>query len=117
MKRITVPADREKLSRVVENLLKNALQYTPERGSVLGAHGKLRPGSEILHRKQRPGIEPKDLPFIFERFYRGEKSRSRDYGGTGIGLAIVKEILEAHGGKAGAESMPGKTLFWFSLPR
>ncbi len=112
-----VPADREKLSRVVENLLKNALQYTPERGSVSVRTESSGREVKFFIENSGPGIEPKDLPFIFERFYRGEKSRSRDYGGTGIGLAIVKEILEAHGGKAGAESMPGKTLFWFSLPR
>ncbi|MGA2400241.1 MAG: ATP-binding protein [Syntrophobacteraceae bacterium] len=112
-----VLADREKLSRVVENFLKNALQYTPESGSVLVRIESLSQAVKFFVENSGPGIEAKDLPFIFERFYRGEKSRSRDYGGTGIGLAIVKEILEAHGGKAGVESMPGKTLFWFSLPR
>ena len=110
-------ADREKLSRVIENLLKNALQYTPESGSVSVRTESSGRGVKLLVENSGPGIEAKDLPFIFERFYRGEKSRSRDYGGTGIGLAIVKEILEAHGGKAGVESIPGKTLFWFSLPR
>ncbi len=114
--RIKVPADREKMTRVIENLLKNALQYTPAAGSILvGAEGLGREVKFFIE-NSGPGIEARDLPFIFERFYRGEKSRSRDYGGTGIGLTIVKEILEAHGGKTGVESMPGKTLFWFSLP-
>jgi signal transduction histidine kinase len=62
-------------------------------------------------------LEEKDLPFIFERFYRGEKSRSREYGGAGIGLAIVKELVEAHQGKVGAEMLDGEIRVWFSLPR
>ena len=111
-----VLADREKLSRVIENLLKNALQYTPESGCVSVRTESFSDGVKLLVENSGPGIEARDLPLIFERFYRGEKSRSRDYGGTGIGLAIVKEIVEAHGGKTGVESIPGKTLFWFSLP-
>jgi len=58
----------------------------------------------------------KDLPFIFERFYRGEKSRSREHGGAGIGLAIVKELVEAHDGHVGAEISGNETRIWFSLP-
>jgi len=110
------PADREKVSRVIENLFKNALQYTPEGGTVLVRTGSFGNDVKFTIENSGPGIAARDLPFVFERFYRGEKSRSRDYGGTGIGLAIVKEILDAHGGKVGVESTPGKTLFWFSLP-
>jgi signal transduction histidine kinase len=62
------------------------------------------------------GIQPADLPFIFERFYRGDKSRSREQGGAGIGLAIVKELVEAHGGHVGAASSPTETQVWFTLP-
>ena len=112
-----VLGDRERLSQVMENLLKNALQYTPEGGSVSVSTQTLAETVKFLIVNSGPGIEAKDLPFIFERFYRGEKSRSRDFGGTGIGLAIVKEILEAHGAKVGVESALGKTLLWFSLPR
>jgi signal transduction histidine kinase len=61
-------------------------------------------------------LSPKDLPLLFERFYRGEKSRSRDHGGAGIGLAIVKELIEAHSGRVGAELSEGEVLIWFSLP-
>jgi len=110
-------ADREKLSHVIENLLINALQYTPEGGFVSVRTEGSGGTAKFFVQNNGPGIEARDLPFIFERFYRGEKSRSRDFGGTGIGLAIVKEILEAHGGKVGVESEPGKTLFWFSLPQ
>ena len=66
------------------------------------------------------GINPKDLPHIFDRFYRGEKSRARDQdesGGIGLGLAIVKGLVEAHGGEIWVKSEPGEgTQFWFSLP-
>jgi len=62
------------------------------------------------------GIAAKDLPFLFERFFRADRSRSRDAGGAGIGLAIVKELIEAHGGKVGAESDEKLTHIWFSLP-
>ena len=61
-------------------------------------------------------LSEKDLPFIFERFYRGEKSRSREHGGAGIGLAIVKELVEAHDGTVGADISHGETRVWFSLP-
>ncbi|MDR3570502.1 MAG: ATP-binding protein [Syntrophobacteraceae bacterium] len=110
------PADREKLARVVENLLQNGLRYTPENGWILVGTKDEGGSVKFFIQNSGPGIEAKDLPFIFERFYRAEKSRSRAFGGTGIGLAIVKEIIEAHGGRAGVESSPEKTLFWFSLP-
>ncbi len=58
-----------------------------------------------------------DLPHVFERFYRVEKSRDRALGGAGIGLAIVKQLVEGWGGRVGAESAAGRTRFWFSLPQ
>jgi signal transduction histidine kinase len=61
-------------------------------------------------------IPPEDLDRVFERFYRVEKSRDRSRGGAGIGLAIVKQIIEGAGGRVGAESGGGVTRFWFSLP-
>jgi signal transduction histidine kinase len=57
-----------------------------------------------------------DLPYLFERFYRGEKSRSRQHGGAGIGLAIVKELVEAHGGAVGVEPADGRIHIWFEIP-
>ena len=62
------------------------------------------------------GIPADDLPHVFERFYRVDKSRDRASGGAGIGLAIVRQIVEAAGGAVGAESRDGMTRFWFSLP-
>ena len=62
------------------------------------------------------GIPSEDLPRVFERFYRVEKSRDRAHGGAGIGLAIVRQLVEAAGGRVGAELRDGRTTFWFSLP-
>ncbi len=67
-------------------------------------------------RIQATGSRPDDLPHVFERFYRVDKSRDRASGGAGIGLAIVRQIVEAAGGAVGAESRDGMTRFWFSLP-
>ncbi|TMB91565.1 MAG: hypothetical protein E6J38_13520 [Chloroflexi bacterium] len=64
-----------------------------------------------------PGIPADDLEHVFERFYRVEKSRDRATGGAGIGLAIVKTLVEVGGGRVGADSADGTTRFWFSLPR
>jgi signal transduction histidine kinase len=61
-------------------------------------------------------VEPEDLPYLFERFYRSEKSRSREHGGAGIGLAIVKELVKAHGGRVGAELKESGIEIWFTLP-
>ena len=61
-------------------------------------------------------IEQEDLPLVFERFYRGEKSRSRDYGGAGIGLSVVKDLIEAHKGKVGAGMENDEFQVWFTLP-
>jgi signal transduction histidine kinase len=111
-----IKADPEKLSQVLGNLLQNACQYTLPGGTVRII---VEPGSgsvKFVFSNPGEGIDPEDLPYIFERFYRSEKSRSREHGGAGIGLAIVKELIEAHGGQVGAESSPGQTHVWFSLP-
>ena len=113
---ITVMADRDKLLQAVRNLLDNACKYTPVQGEVI--IGSERTGSDVkvFIANSGPGIADDDLPFIFERFYRGDRSRSRASGGAGIGLAIVKELIEAHGGRVGADSHPGETRIWFTLP-
>jgi signal transduction histidine kinase len=112
----TVTADRDKLSQALRNVLHNAWQYTPLDGRV--SVTATRQSASIVMTVSNSGedIPPQDLPYIFERFYRGEKSRSRAHGGAGIGLAVVKGFIEAHGGQVGAASSSGTTRVWVSLP-
>ncbi len=112
-----VSADPDKLSQVVHNLLQNALRYTPQGGSVrVETERESGGGVRMSVVNTGEGINAEDLPFIFERFFRAEKSRSREHGGAGIGLAIVKELVEAHGGKVSAESSQAETRVSFELP-
>jgi two-component system sensor histidine kinase BaeS len=111
-----VMADRDKLLQAVRNLVENAWKYTPQNGRVAIASQREEDTVKFIIANSGPGISEDDLPFIFERFFRAERSRSRPAGGAGIGLAIVKELIEAHGGQVGAESHDGVTRIWFSLP-
>jgi signal transduction histidine kinase len=114
----TLPAraNPDHLAQVLGNLLSNAVRYTPAGGSVT-VRAERRPG-DLLVSVANSGepIPSDDLERVFERFYRVEKSRDRARGGAGIGLAIVKQLVEAAGGRVGAESENGQTRFWFSLP-
>jgi signal transduction histidine kinase len=112
----TVRADPSKLSQVVANLMQNSVQYTPPGGRATISVQRERGDLKVVFSNTGAEIAPDDLPFLFERFYRGERSRSREHGGAGIGLAIVKELIEAHGGKTGAELSDGRIHIWFSLP-
>jgi signal transduction histidine kinase len=114
---VEVNADENKLGQILNNLLQNASQYTPPGGQVRIIVEQSSEWTRITFTNSGDGISDKDLPFIFERFYRAEKSRSRKYGGAGIGLAIVKELVAAHGGQTGADSSPKETRVWFTLPR
>lgn len=109
-------ADPDKISQVVSNLLQNAWQYTPSGGTVKISIERMRAEIKVIFANTGGELAEEDLPFIFERFYRGEKSRSREHGGAGIGLAIVKELIEAHNGHVGAEISEGEIRVWFSLP-
>lgn len=111
-----VTADRDKILQAVSNLIQNACQYTPEGGSLRISSGEGAEGVTLSFANTGDPIDEKDLPLIFERFYRAEKSRSRDSGGAGFGLAIVKGLIEAHGGKVGATSAGDQTRIWFTLP-
>jgi signal transduction histidine kinase len=110
--------DVGKIGRVLNNLLENALRHTPEGGTVRVV---AVPGEDCVQvevRDSGEGILTADLPHVFERFYRGEKSRSRATGGSGLGLAIASGIVEAHGGRIGVESAVDQgTRIWFTLPR
>ncbi len=111
-----INADPDALSQALRNLLHNAHQYTPPSGSISITAKRQAQRVQLTVTNTGEGIPPHDLPFIFERFYRGEKSRSRIHGGAGIGLAVVKGIIEAHGGQVGATSSAGLTHIWLSLP-
>jgi len=111
-----VNADRDKLLQAVRNLVENACKYTPEGGRFTVSSERTNGEMRAVFANSGPGIPAGDLPFIFERFYRADRSRSREAGGAGIGLAIVKELIEAHGGRVGAESEEGQTRVWFVLP-
>src|SRR5436190_1544011 len=109
-------ANPDHLAQVLANLLSNAVRYTPH-GGLIVIRAERRPG-DLLVSVGNSGdpIPPDDLARVFERFYRVEKSRDQARGGAGIGLAIVKQLVEASGGRVGAESSEGQTRFWFSLP-
>jgi signal transduction histidine kinase len=109
--------DTQKIGRVLTNLVSNALRHTPSGGTVQIRASAVAEGVQVEVCDTGEGISPEDLPYVFDQFYRGEKSRSRGTGGTGLGLAIAKGIVEAHGGRIGVESTPGKgTCFFFTLP-
>ncbi len=114
-----VAVDPFRIRQVLFNLLANALRHTPQEGKIT-LNGKTGPGVVVLSiQDSGEGLESEQLSIVFDRFYRGDKSRSRETGGTGLGLAIVKAIVEAHGGQVQAES-PGKgqgSVFSICLPR
>lgn len=114
---VAVFADPSKILQVLENLLENAVKYSPEQSIItIGT----RCESGLVHTwvaDNGPGISAEDLPRIFERFYRVDKGRSREKGGTGLGLSIVKHVIQLHGGSVRADSKPGEgTRIEFSLP-
>jgi signal transduction histidine kinase len=113
-----VMMDTQRIGRVLNNLVGNALRYTPPGGEVFVSAQSVDRQVTVLVRDSGPGLDEMDLPFIFDRFYRGEKSRSRKTGGAGLGLAIAKGFIEAHGGEMQAYSAPeGGAIFQFTLPK
>jgi two-component system, OmpR family, sensor histidine kinase BaeS len=110
-----IEADGDLVGQALRNLLDNALRHASRGGTVtIGARPE-RVGLRLVVANTGEGIAPEDLPHIFERFFRGEKSRSRDTGGAGIGLSIVREVARAHGGETGATSKDGLTTVWFTV--
>jgi signal transduction histidine kinase len=102
-----ISIDEDRITQVLNNLIGNALRYTPRDGKIIVSASKstgLGNAIQISVSDTGPGIDPKALPFVFDRFYRADQSRARNSGGSGLGLAIVKQLVEAHGGKVIAVS-------------
>jgi signal transduction histidine kinase len=112
-----VIADGDAIGQVLSNLLQNAARYTNDGGVVL-VSAALAGASRVVCAVENsgPDIPASELPLIWERLYRVDPSRSRSSGGSGIGLAIVRQIVEEHGGRVAAESGNGRTRIWFELP-
>jgi signal transduction histidine kinase len=109
--------DGQRIGQVLANLVSNALRYTPTGGEVSICARRVGDEVEVQVRDSGEGISAEDLPRVFERFYRGDKSRNRSTGGTGLGLAIARGIIDAHGGRIWVESEPSKgTCFTFVVP-
>jgi signal transduction histidine kinase len=116
---VQVNGDRDRLKQVLLNLVGNAIQYTPQGGDVFLSLGKVAEQARLIVRDTGPGIPAEDLPHIFERFYRAEKSRTRNKStGFGLGLAITQWIVDKHGGRIEVDSngIQGTTFcIWLPL--
>lgn len=113
--------DPHRMSQVLSNLLSNAVRHAGQGSVVTIGVGRYGAAVEVSVSDTGPGIDPEDLPHVFERFYRVDRSRSRSEGGSGLGLAIAKEVVEAHGGRIWAESNQGEgggegAVFTFRVP-
>jgi heavy metal sensor kinase len=106
---VIVRGDRDRLKQVLLNLIANAIQYTPAGGEVFLSLSRIADQGRLIVRDTGPGIPAQDMPHIFDRFYRAEKSRTRSKSsGFGLGLSIVKWIIEQHGGQIKVESKEGE---------
>jgi len=103
-------ADPQRLAQVIGNLVSNALRYVPTGGRVTVTTRGVAGGVELAVSDNGPGVPEADLPKLFDRFWRGEKSRSRAGGGAGLGLAIARQLVEAQGGTISASNVPGGGL-------
>jgi signal transduction histidine kinase len=110
--------DVARVQRVLFNLVQNAIRHTPPDGTILLEAQEERDAVRVDVVDSGEGVAPDDLPHIFDRFYRGEKSRVRAQGGAGLGLTIARGLVEAHGGRIWAQSVPGQgARFSFVLPK
>jgi signal transduction histidine kinase len=118
----TVPpvlVDPDRIQRVLYNLIQNAIRHTPADGSVIVEAFDRGPDIQVNVRDTGEGIPPADLPHVFDRFYRGDKARSRDEtAGAGLGLSIARRLIETHGGRIWVAQPPeGGSVFSFTLPK
>jgi signal transduction histidine kinase len=103
-----VLADPDRMAQVLGNLVSNALRYTGEGGQIILAASAGETGVSLQVQDTGAGIQPDDLPHIFNRFYRADQSRQQQHGESGLGLAIARSIVEAHGGSIAVASTPGQ---------
>lgn len=117
---VIVDGDAAQLRRLVRNLLSNAAQHTPSGSAVVVSlrrvPGAAQPSVRLVVANDGPPIDPALLPTLFDRFTRGEASRSREHGTSGLGLAIVQAVASAHDGTVRVASDPGRTAFTVDLP-
>ena len=112
-----VDADARRIGQVLRDLLANALTHTPAGGQVVVSAQTGEESVTVAVDDSGVGIAPEHLPHVFERFYRADRARARATGGAGLGLAIVRELVQAHGGQVSASSQVGRgTTIRFSLP-
>ena len=112
-----VDLDPRRITQVINNLLQNALRFTPIGGTVQITMICQQNGITLIVKDSGEGIPPEILPHIFERFYRADQSRARDKGGSGLGLTIARSLVEAHGGRLTAGNAPeGGAVFTMELP-
>ena len=115
---VFVDGDKNRMGQVFSNLISNAVKYTPEGGSIRIGVSETRENGVVTIEDTGIGIRKEELPLIFERFYRTDQSRNRKTGGAGIGLTIVKSIVEAHGGTIVADSKEESgSCFTVSIPK
>ena len=113
-----ISGDQKRLHQVIFNLVSNAVKYSTENGQILIDIHNLGKNVQLTVKDQGIGIAKEDIPLIFERFYRTDRSRNRKTGGAGIGLTIVKAIVLAHGGNISVESVKGcGSCFMVVLPK
>ena len=105
---LTVLGDLDRLRQLLTNLVINAITYTPSEGRVHLAWDREAPFARIIVGDTGCGIEPEDLPHLFQRFYRADRARARSAGGSGLGLPIAEWIVKAHGGRIEVDSFPGR---------
>jgi two-component system phosphate regulon sensor histidine kinase PhoR len=112
-----VLVNADQMQAVVRNLLDNAIKYTPSSGTITLSATAMPHEVQIAVADTGPGIPPESLPRIFDRFYRVDKARSRALGGAGLGLSLVKDIVEAYGGWVEVQSEVGQgSRFTLHLP-
>lgn len=115
-RRVFVSVHADSIAQVMRNLMRNAVQYAEE-GGIIRVQTAVADGVyRFSCLNTGPGISEEDLPFVFNRFFRSERARQGVKTGVGIGLAIAKELIEAHGGRIGAQSKAGWTMVWFDVP-